>query len=59
MPVGNLAKELGVPATRWSVVVGNARNEIVRVAIDRAVDLIVVGTRFRLRVGGRYRGQAC
>jgi universal stress protein A len=43
--IGNLAKELGVPGSRWNVVVGNARNEIVRVAIDRAVELIVIGTR--------------
>jgi universal stress protein A len=43
--IGNLAKELGVPETRWSVVVGNVRNEIVRVAIDRAVELIVIGAR--------------
>jgi len=45
--IGNLAKELGVPETRWSVVVGNTRDEIVRVAIDRAVELIVIGTRER------------
>lgn len=45
--IGNLAKELGVPETRWSVVAGNTRNEIVRVAIDRAVELIVIGTRER------------
>ena len=45
--IGNLAKELDVPETRWRVVAGNTRNEIIRVAIDRAVELIVIGTRER------------
>ncbi len=45
--VGRLAQELGVPETRWSVVVGNTKSEIVRVAIDRGMDLIVIGSRQR------------
>ena len=42
-----LAKELGVPDTRWSVVVGGIKSEIVRVAADRKTDLIVIGNRER------------
>lgn len=45
--IDNLVKELGVPETPWSVVVGNTRDEIIRVATDRAVELIVIGTRER------------
>jgi universal stress protein A len=45
--IGRLAQELGVPETRWSVVVGNTKSEIVRAAADGKMDLIVIGSRER------------
>ena len=45
--IGRLARELGVPETRWSVVVGNTKNEIVRAAAEGKMDLIVIGSRGR------------
>ena len=40
-----LAQELGVPDTNWRVVVGNIKSEIIRVAVDDEVNLIVIGSR--------------
>jgi len=45
--IGKLAQELDVPETRWSVVVGNIKREIVRAATDGKMDLIVIGSRER------------
>jgi universal stress protein A len=45
--IGGLAHELGVPETRWSVVMGNTRSEIVRAATEGRMDLIVIGSRER------------
>ena len=45
--LGKLAAELGVPADRVQVVVGNTQAEIVRAARERHVDLIVLGGRER------------
>jgi len=45
--IGELGKELGVPEARRHVVEGNTRSEIVRMAIDRAIDLIVIGSHER------------
>ena len=45
--IGRLAEELGVPATRCDVVVGDTKGEIVRVAKDRRIDLIVIGSHER------------
>ena len=45
--IGRLARELGVPETRWRVVVGNTKSEIVRAAADGGMDLIVIGSRER------------
>ncbi|MDB6046630.1 MAG: hypothetical protein JWM63_5181 [Gammaproteobacteria bacterium] len=45
--IGTLAQDLGVPETRWSVVVGTIKDEIVRAAADAKVDLIVIGSRER------------
>jgi universal stress protein A len=45
--IARLAQELGVPDSRWSVVEGNTKTEIVRAAADKKVDLIVVGSRER------------
>jgi universal stress protein A len=42
-----LAQELGVPDTNWRVVVGNIKSEIIRVAVDDEVNLIVIGSRER------------
>jgi universal stress protein A len=42
-----LAADLGVPASRAEVIVGNTQAEIVRAANDRGVDLIVLGGRER------------
>ena len=41
--LGKLAAELGVPASRAQVVLGNTQAEIVRAARDRHADLIVLG----------------
>jgi universal stress protein A len=43
--IGALARELDVPEHRWSVVEGHIKTEILRVAADENVDLIVVGSR--------------
>ena len=45
--LATLAAELGVPASAASVEVGNVKSEIVRVARERNVDLIVLGSRER------------
>lgn len=45
--IGALAEELGVAKTRWSVVVGNTKSEIIRAAADGKMDLIVIGSRER------------
>ncbi|MET0658792.1 MAG: universal stress protein [Steroidobacteraceae bacterium] len=45
--IGRLAEELGVPATRCDVVVGDTKAQIVRVAADRRIDLIVIGSHER------------
>jgi universal stress protein A len=45
--IGRLAEELGAPATRCDVVVGGIKGEIVRVAKDRRIDLIVIGSHER------------
>ena len=45
--IGWLAQELGVPDTNWRVVVGNIKSEIIRVAVDDEVNLIVIGSRER------------
>ena len=45
--LGKLAAELGVPASRVQVVVGNTQAEIVRAARERHADLIVLGGRER------------
>jgi universal stress protein A len=42
-----LARELGVPETNCRVSVGNIKSEIIRVAVDEKVDLIVIGSRQR------------
>lgn len=44
--IGKLARELGVPETRWSVIVGDTKSEIVRAAAH-GTDLIVIGSRER------------
>jgi len=41
--IGALARELGVPENRASVVVGSIKTEIVRAAAEHGVDLIVIG----------------
>jgi universal stress protein A len=45
--IGRLAEELGVPETRMSIIVGPIKSEIVRFAAERAMDLIVIGSRER------------
>lgn len=45
--IEELAGELGVSIDRCSVVIGNTRAEIVRVARERKFDLIVLGTHER------------
>ncbi len=45
--IGRLARELGVPEARWSVVMGNTKDEIVRAAAEGKMDLIVIGSRGR------------
>lgn len=45
--VRELAAELGVPADRATVELGNTQAEIVRRARDRGADLIVLGSRER------------
>jgi universal stress protein A len=45
--IGRLAVELGVPAARSDVVVGDTKGEIVRAARDRGFDLIVIGSHER------------
>jgi universal stress protein A len=45
--IARLAQELGVPDSRWRVVEGNTKTEIVRAAAAEKVDLIVVGSRER------------
>jgi universal stress protein A len=45
--IGRLAQELGVPQSRWSVVVGNIKSEIIRAAADGRMDLIIIGSRER------------
>jgi universal stress protein A len=43
----SLAAELGVPESATRVAAGNVKSEIVRVARERGVDLIVLGSRER------------
>jgi len=38
-----LASQPGMPKTRWSVEIGNTKSEILRLATEHHVDLIVVG----------------
>jgi len=45
--LAKLAADLGVPASRTQVLVGNTQAEIVRVARERQIDLIVLGGRER------------
>ncbi len=45
--IGRLARELGVPETRWSIAVGSTKSEIVRAAAEGKMDLIVIGSRGR------------
>jgi universal stress protein A len=45
--LAKLAAELGVPADRAQVVIGNTQAEIVRAARERHIDLIVLGGRER------------
>jgi universal stress protein A len=45
--IERLAQELEVPQTRWNVVVGNTKREIVRAAAEGKMDLIVIGSRGR------------
>ncbi len=45
--LAKLAADLGVPASRAEVIVGNTKAEIVRVASDAKADLIVLGGRER------------
>ena len=39
--------ELEMADTNWRVVVGNSKSEIIRVAVDDEVNLIVIGSRER------------
>jgi universal stress protein A len=41
----NLAAKLDLPGVRWSVEVGKIKTEVVRVAREREIDLIVLGNR--------------
>jgi len=41
--LGKLAADLGVPASRAEVVIGNTQAEIVRAARERQTDLIILG----------------
>jgi universal stress protein A len=43
--IANLAREIGIPETRGHVLTGNIKTEIVRLAAERGVDLIVIGSR--------------
>jgi universal stress protein A len=45
--MGSLAKTIGVPETHLHLVTGSTKSEIVRVAVDRRADLIVIGNRER------------
>jgi universal stress protein A len=45
--LGTLAGELGLPPTAAHVETGNVKSEIVRVAREHSVDLIVLGSRER------------
>ncbi len=45
--IGALARELGVPQPHQHIVVGNTQSEIIRVAADGGIDLIVIGNRGR------------
>jgi universal stress protein A len=45
--LADLALELGVPETRWRVELGNIKTEILRIARERRMDLIVLGARER------------
>jgi universal stress protein A len=45
--LADLAAQLGVPETGWSVELGNIKAEILRVARERQVNLIVLGARER------------
>jgi universal stress protein A len=45
--IARLAQELGLPESRLTVVEGNTKSEIVRVAAREKVDLIIVGGRER------------
>ena len=45
--LAGLAAELGIPENRCRVEAGNVKSEIVRIARERQVDLIVLGSRER------------
>lgn len=45
--LASLAAELGIPESRCRVEAGNVKSEIVRIARERQVDLIVLGSRER------------
>jgi universal stress protein A len=45
--MAELAAKLGLSDTQWQVVLGNTKHEIVRVAEEQLVDLIVIGRRER------------
>lgn len=45
--LAHLAEELGVEDAELSVEAGNVKSEILRVARDRGIDLIVIGSRER------------
>jgi universal stress protein A len=45
--IGALADELAVAPGDWSIVDGDIKTEIVRTAMERNVDLLVIGTRGR------------
>jgi universal stress protein A len=48
--ISALAQEIGVMESRWHIVVGTIKSEIVRFATDRSVDLIVIGAHQRHRL---------
>jgi universal stress protein A len=45
--IGLLAQQLGLPAEAAGVEAGNAKSEILRIARERHIDLIVIGSRER------------
>lgn len=45
--IRGLARSLGVPETRCHMLVGSTKSEIVELAVEQGVDLIVIGARER------------